>query len=117
MKARLLAFLVLLAVAGAGCRRGVEEEPHDLTWFTNHMGRLYDSVSLGMVRSNVYETIGKPSVVRMHTGPYSNWVTDRYIHGPDPWVKHYPNIWSGVALSYSNEVLVQKEHLIRKGQP
>ena len=116
MKPRLVVILLLLVVAAAGCRRGATEEPHDLAWFTNSMGRLYDSVSLGMVRSNVYERIGKPSEIRTNTGPYSNWIADRYLHDPEPWVKHYPDIWSGLALSYSNGVVVQKEPIIRKGR-
>ena len=85
--------------------------------FTNNLGRYYDMVALGMVRSNVHESFGKPGQVRTNTGPYSNWVTDRYLYDPEPFVRHYPDIWSGFALSYSNGVLVRKEHIIRKGQP
>ncbi len=117
MKIPLPTMLILLATIATGCHREIEAGRWDLASFTNNMGQLYDSVSLGMVRSNVYEKIGKPSEVRTNTGPSSSWVMDRYIHDPEPLVRHYPDIWSGLALSYSNGVLVQKEHIIRKGQP
>jgi hypothetical protein len=117
MRAAFSTIVILLAVAAAGCRRGVETGPRDLASFTNNLGRYYDMVALGMVRSNVHESFGKPGQVRTNTGPYSNWVTDRYLYDPEPFVRHYPDIWSGFALSYSNGVLVRKEHIIRKGQP
>jgi hypothetical protein len=117
MKIPLPTMLILLATIATGCHRKIEGGRWDLASFTNNMGQLYDSISLGMVRSNVYEKIGKPGAVRTNTGPFNNWVIDRYIHDPEPLVRQYPDIWSGLALSYSNGVLVQKEHIIRKGQP
>lgn len=116
MRAAVPTALFLLAISAAGCHREIAAGPHDLASFTNNMGRYYDMVALGMVRSNVHESFGRPGQIRMHTGPYGNWVTDRYIYDPEPFVRHYPDIWSGLALSYSNGILVQKEHIIRKGQ-
>jgi hypothetical protein len=117
MKVPLNAMLILLATIATGCHRESEPRGWDLASFTNNMGKLYDSVSLGMVRSNVYEKIGRRGAVRTNVGPYTNWVMERYVHDPEPFVRHYPDIWSGLALTYSNGVLVQKEHIVRKGQP
>jgi hypothetical protein len=102
--------LVLLVFVIAGCRRTSDSKREDLPWFDKQMQQMDASISVSMVRSNVFAKIGRPSYTVTNTGPYTNWITDRYR-----WV-YSADLESGFALSYSNDIMVGKTRYTKQGQ-
>jgi hypothetical protein len=102
--------LLLLVFVIAGCHPTGNPKRQDLPWFNEQIQQMDMSFSVGMVRSNVFTKIGRPSYTITNTGPYSNWLADHYTYS------YSLDIESGFVLSYSNGVMVQKVRFTKQGQ-
>jgi hypothetical protein len=105
---RIFSLLLLVSVI-AGCHSG-NSNRQDLPWFNEQIQQMDMSLSVGMVRSNVFTKIGRPSYTVTNTGQYSNWLADHYTYG------YSLDLESGFVLSYSNGVMVQKVRFTKQGQ-
>ena len=102
--------LLLLVFVIAGCRPTGSSKRQDSPWFNEQIQQTDMSLSVGMVRSNVFTKIGRPSYTVTNAGPYLNWLADHYTYSLSL------DIESGFVLSYSNGVMVQKVRFTKQGQ-